>query len=192
MGGYGSGQRWRKKRTAESCRSIDTADLRRWGWLAAPGERAGVLTWRSGFGGLPRSTADCDLDLTADGGAIRLRYTLDRHPGEAFDYRVRLVTTPCRLGGRRWWFVCPLVRGEKACGRRVRKVFLKGRYFGCRHCHDLTYKSRQESDARAYALARLGPDGIRPTKWKKVGDLGVMMAAIRIMQKRYARPLRFC
>ena len=32
---------------------------------------------------------------------------------------------------------------------------------------------------------------IRPTKWKKVGDLGVMMEALTILQKRYARPLRF-
>jgi hypothetical protein len=26
------------------------------------------------------------------------------------DYKVRLVTTKPNYGGRRWWFICPLVR----------------------------------------------------------------------------------
>ncbi len=73
----------------------------------------------------------------------------------------------------------------------MRKLYLAGRYFGCRHCHDLTYRSRQRSDRRAYALARRGVGAIRPTQWKTVGDLGVMMQALDILQKRYARPLRF-
>ena len=31
-----------------------------------------------------------------------------------------------------------------ACGRRVAKLYLRHRYFLCRHCHDLTYASRQQ------------------------------------------------
>lgn len=44
------------------------------------------------------------------------------------------------------------------CGRRVRRLYLVGRYFGCRHCHALTYTSTQQSDARVYAAADGGID----------------------------------
>jgi hypothetical protein len=38
----------------------------------------------------------------------------------------------------------------------VRKLYLSGKYFGCRHCHNLTYRSCQESDSRVYAAIRGG------------------------------------
>ncbi len=188
MGGYGSGARWRKKRAAETCLSIDTADLRRRGWLA-PGTRAERVTWPAAPPWRQASEVECELDVADRGGTLRLRYEAVAS-GERLDYPVALVTTPCRYGGLRWWFVCPLARGDAGCGRRARKLYLKGPYFGCRHCHDLTYRCRQRSDARAYDLARRGLDAIRPTKWKSVGDLGVMMAALTILQKRFDRPLR--
>ena len=42
------------------------------------------------------------------------------------------------------------------CNRRVAKLYLPpgGRYFGCRLCHGLTYKSAQEHDKRVDALRR--------------------------------------
>ncbi len=40
-----------------------------------------------------------------------------------------------------------------SCERRVAKVYLKGRYFLCRHCHNLTYSSQQEARRQA-ALRR--------------------------------------
>jgi hypothetical protein len=63
------------------------------------------------------------------------------------DYRVRLVTTRPRFGGLRWWFVCLLIVNGRPCSRRVGKLYLPphGRYFGCRHCHDLTYATCQAS-----------------------------------------------
>ena len=191
MGGFGSGERWRKKRTVEGCWSLDTTTFRRWGWLGSPGSRAGTLGWGAATGGRYEAEVRYELEIGENAGSVRLRYEPTRIPGEPLDYRVPLVATPCRLGGRRWWFVCPLTRDGQGCGRRARKLFLVGRYFGCRACHDLTYRSRQRSDARAYALARRGVDAIRPTRGQKVGDLGVMMHALTILQKRYARPLRF-
>ncbi len=58
--------------------------------------------------------------------------------------------------GVRWWFVCPLVVNDRACQRRVGKLYLPGggRYDGCRHCYDLTYTSSQESDKRVSQLLR--------------------------------------
>jgi hypothetical protein len=57
----------------------------------------------------------------------------------------------------RWWFVCPLVVNGRPCNRRVGKLYLPGasRYFGCRHCYDLTYTSCQEHDKRVDRLRKL-------------------------------------
>lgn len=155
MGGYGSGERWQKKRTVEGCWFLDTTTFRRWGWFGSPDSRAGTLGWGAVTGGRHEAEVRYELEIGEDAGSVRLRYELTRSPRESLDYRVPLVTTPCRLGGRRWWFVCSLVRNGQGCGRRARKLFLVGRYFGCRACHDLTYRSRQRSDARAYSLDSL-------------------------------------
>lgn len=190
MGGFGSGERLWKKRTTESCPAIDTADLRRWGWLGADGGWTGRLTWGRGIDGELTHTVGYELHVGGAGAALRLRYESAREPGEAIVYRVALEATPCRYGGRRWWFRCPLSRDGVPCRRRVRKVYLCGRYFGCRHCHDLTYRSRQRSDARVYALARRGLDALRPAGRQSVCELGVMMKALTLLRKRFDRPLR--
>jgi hypothetical protein len=89
-------------------------------------------------------------------------------PKERVDYQIQLVATGCNFGGLRWWFLCPLRRKGVNCGRRVEKLFLpsKGfvippRYFGCRHCHELTYASTQTSDRRVFAAVRSGVDLIK-------------------------------
>jgi hypothetical protein len=40
------------------------------------------------------------------------------------------VTTRPHLGGLRWWFVCPLIVGGCACGRRCAKLYLHGQFLG--------------------------------------------------------------
>jgi hypothetical protein len=72
---------------------------------------------------------------------------------EDVSYAVPLSWTPCNFGGWRPWFVCPGVVEGVSCGRRVAKLYLKGRYFLCRHCHDLAYSSQQEAHRHA-ALRR--------------------------------------
>jgi hypothetical protein len=53
-----------------------------------------------------------------------------------------------------------LLANEKACGRRVGKVYLPnwGRYFGCRHCYGLTYASCQKSHKDDAFLRRMGAE----------------------------------
>jgi hypothetical protein len=77
---------------------------------------------------------------------IRLHYSRTWGEAEA-DFRVRLTTTPLPWGGVRWWFICPLTVNGRSCWRRCGKLYLPpgGRYFGCRLCYDLTYKSAQEA-----------------------------------------------
>ena len=78
---------------------------------------------------------------------VRFQYTTaDDNSGEKteYDYKVRLTTTPCNLGGVRYWFVCPLSKSGVYCGRRVAKLYKApgANYFGCRHCYNLSYESR--------------------------------------------------
>jgi hypothetical protein len=83
--------------------------------------------------------------------AVKLSY-LVRPSGTGYRkedvcYTVVLDWTPCNFGWERPWFLCPGNVNGVACGRRVAKLYLRGRYFLCRHCHDLTYASRQQRSA---------------------------------------------
>lgn len=70
--------------------------------------------------------------------------------GEYIKYDIRLDTTPYNYGGKRYWFLCPV------CGKRVGKLYLlpEGRYFACRACNNLTYRSSKEHDARVDAMIK--------------------------------------
>lgn len=182
MGGFGSGQRWSKKRTVESCDAIDTAALRRWK-LLVPGVagRTGTLHWGRGE---DRSSVAYVLTVGRSAGVLRLAYGVGL-PRVHLDYSVRLVTTPCHLGGVRWWLICPLVRDTVACGRRVRKLYRRGSYFGCRSCHGLAYRSSQQSDSRVYALARAGLDAMPQPGAASVKQLGLALKALALMRRRW-------
>jgi hypothetical protein len=58
---------------------------------------------------------------------------------------VPLDWTACNFGGKRPWFLCPGVVGDKRCGRRVAVLYGPGRYFLCRHCYDLGYESQRDN-----------------------------------------------
>jgi hypothetical protein len=91
---------------------------------------------------------------------IRLFYTITR-TSERVDYKIQLTTTEPNFGGLRWWFICPLCVNGQACHKRVRKLYLPhyAKYYGCRHCYDLAYRSSQESDKRVYWL-RNNPEAL--------------------------------
>jgi hypothetical protein len=176
VGGPGSGNwvRWGPaKRRVEQCDDLDTAFLRRNGWLRPGAVLTGPVRWTYSPGGtVSQLTLTTDLSDPA-APAAHLSYTLG---GEAIAYPVRLVTTRPHYGGARWWFLCPLRRGTMPCGRRVRKLYRASRYFGCRGCHDLTYRSRQEHDARVSQLMR-NPEAIRHLL--RAGDGRAMLLAAK-------------
>jgi hypothetical protein len=99
---------------------------------------------------------------------VRLQYNLIDSHGvrKEFDYKVELTTSHCNLGGYRYWFICPLIREGAGCGRRVGVLYQGGSYFGCRHCYDLTYTSRNRS--RSY---RFYPPRIALETFKKIEEL---------------------
>jgi len=82
---------------------------------------------------------------TGDGRVhyVRFKYT---YGDQSFDYKAFLDTTLCHYGGERYWFLCPFRKADgKQCKKRVGVLYLKGDYFACRHCHKLTYKTRNLS-----------------------------------------------
>jgi hypothetical protein len=150
MGGAGSGNHyhwWRgtKKPTVEDCRRLEANRWMREGILKAAVRHWGSWAWyRDSAKTEQTASIGYEVNTVDSPPCIRLFYTVGT-PGEALDYRVGLVTTRPRFGGLRWWFVCPLAVNGRPCGRRVAKLYLRGKYFGCRHCHGLTYTSCQES-----------------------------------------------
>jgi hypothetical protein len=84
----------------------------------------------------------CNLDVETTPDAIELFYTISRNslPGEKVHIKIALSRTACNYGGECLWFRCP----SRGCGRRVARLYLAGKYFLCRHCHDLAYSSQRE------------------------------------------------
>jgi hypothetical protein len=150
MGIPGSGNFDRgKKETVEESLCIDANYWGREGIIRAGSRLSGSQRWTYHSG--DSFHVDFVMDtLDADHSSVWLWYSwvwkVSRKQDAAV-YQVALTTTRPHYGGLRWWFVCPLVLNGRACGRRVAKLYLppSGRYFGCRHCHDLTYTSCQQS-----------------------------------------------
>lgn len=136
---------WSNKQEADSLKQVSVWFLRKHGYLNH-GWKSGTVTWsRNG-------EEDGNISIQSSVGEgeqhIRFIYTqTDRDTGEKkdFDYEIPLTVTPCNYGGVRYWFVCPWYVNGKYCGRRIGVLYLGGKHFACRHCHDLTYNSRNLS-----------------------------------------------
>jgi hypothetical protein len=138
---------WDKKDTVEDCRSVSISFLKKGDYFC--GYRSGGIVWKNHYGeeissiGVAVSTMDGD-------NYVQFQYTTtNRNTGEKtkYDYKVRLTTTPCNFGGIRYWFICPLSKNGIYCGRKVAKLYKApgADYFGCRHCYNLSYESRNET-----------------------------------------------
>jgi hypothetical protein len=163
MGGIGSGNReprWNKKGVVEDCLCLNANVWMRAGILKAGVRKTGFWGWTYSDGSQSDVRYEvCTYDLSRPG--LRLRYSRKPNgagPPEEADYLVPLTTTRQWNGGVRWWFRCPLRVGGRPCNRRVAKLYLprRGRHFGCRRCHNLTYRSCQENHKQD-AFDRLMP-----------------------------------
>jgi hypothetical protein len=133
MGGPGSGNHGRcgAKSTTDDYRTLDVR-------LCA---RAGVL--RHGYRGGWQWSRDGETVASIRMRTEHDRVILARSGGDEWkdeQYPVRIVHTPCNLGGSRPWFICPAI----GCGRRV-AILYGGGIFACRYCYQLTYASSRES-----------------------------------------------
>jgi hypothetical protein len=149
MGGPGSG-RWVHAATKPTVEGSYSVDSRKWtkDLIIQPhGCWIGSLSWRNPDTQAVLSSINVEISCQENFGTARLKYTRTQYDGETdeLDYQVRLVTTRPHLGGLRWWFICPLIHGGISCARRVAKLYRRTKYFGCRKCLGLTYRSSQEA-----------------------------------------------
>ena len=158
MGGFGSGNwyRFEKKSTVEDSLTLGIREFRE---RLYP-DSSGTFTWTWASG----NKSSIGYRITGDDEpTITLNYR--RQDSEDVEIPIRLQTTPTNFGGERWWFICPLIVNGVVCNRRVGKLYLPpgARYFGCRKCHDLTYRSSQEAHQAERLFTGLGRDlGLDP------------------------------
>ena len=115
-------------------------DIKKYG-----GYKVTVITW--GDNGSKGSILAV-INLTTYEKYVRFKYTLTdpiTQEMEKVNYKILLLETPCNYGKTRYWFECPLCHK-----RRVGVLYKCGDYFGCRHCHNLTYSSRNENKKYKY------------------------------------------
>lgn len=165
MGGIGSGRRHQGgKDTTSDMRWLDIRLLQRDG-LLTPG-RAFCWHWTRN----DEEVASIQMQTEVDHVILNYRSRSNGGEWQPMEYPIYLAWTPCHLGGRRAWFLCP----ARGCGRRVAILF-GGSIFACRHCHQLAYACQRETnDNRAMRRAetirrRLGwkagianPEGGKP------------------------------
>jgi len=156
MGGMGSGNwcRFDKKTTVEESLTVAMRDFR--GRIYPHSSGAFTWTWAGGNKssiGYFVTRGGCDSPA---GPTITLHYRW--RDSEDVRISVHLQTTPTQFGGERWWFTCPLIVGGVACNRRAGKLHLPpgAKYFGCRKCHGLTYRSCQEAHQEERLFASIG------------------------------------
>jgi hypothetical protein len=182
MGSYRSG-RWgfhTKADAVEDCWVLDLGELTRHGTFT-PGY-TGTLRWLRGKEEVS-SLGYVVCPGSAGGLVLTLRYRITR-TGESVDLPVRLETTKPHFGGVRWWGRCPLIVNEVPCRRRVLKLYLPpgARYYGCRHCYRLTYRSAQEHDKRVDFL-RKNPEALAAIVNNPKAALdGKLILAMKAMQ----------
>lgn len=134
------------KSEADSLKKISTNFLKKHSYFI--GSYYGIMTWTINNNPENKSSVGLESRITNDDSYIRIYYTqTDNYSGEKkdFDYKIPLTTTPCRYGGKRYWFICPMSRNDMYCGKRVGTIYKNGDYFACRHCYNLTYVSRNAS-----------------------------------------------
>ena len=127
-----------------------------------PGSRmSGRIDWTFGRTGQPAGAVRYEAQLALPNAYLRLYFTV-RDPvsgaGRSIEQEIGLTTTRPRLGGVRWWFICPHL------GARVGRLHLPpgSTQFAARRVHDLRYacqtENRHQRAARRASklIARLG------------------------------------
>ena len=119
----------RKKRLIEETINIDMRDL------TAKGFKYG--TSMSG----KLSVNDTDISaVMINSDYMTLRYQCMTDGGwEKVKQEINLDWVDCRYGSKRAYFLCP------ECGERTLVLYNRGKYFYCRKCNKLAYRSQYEN-----------------------------------------------
>ena len=169
----------RKATVEESC-DLKITRLKEWGMLT--GCQSTTITWTSSMTG-KQTTAYVTVDVTG-GPYVELTYSLPDREGNTTpcNFKADLVTTPCNLGGVRYWFDCPW------CGRCVGDLYLAPgeRNFGCRHCNNLSYRSRNREAVEALGHTSRQIDKLRGEikRWTWRGRPTRKVRRLRALERR--------
>jgi len=84
---------------------------------------------------------------------ITLSYYIN---GEFVISPLPVSSSPAYFGNKRYWVLCPAYKNGRICLKRSYKLYLpkNAKYFCCRECHELTYKSVQTRDKRVEELLK--------------------------------------
>jgi hypothetical protein len=133
MGGLGSGTwyRFNKKALTDHYRAIEVQQV-----YNAGARHMGIpFLWT--WGALQGAENPVTIELSPNRKQLTVSYGWYQNGHiEQIQYCILFTYTPCNYGGYRPWFLCP------HCGRRVGKLYLGGKYFLCRHCYNLAYRSQ--------------------------------------------------
>ena len=143
--------------TVGDCKRLSTQFFRKHGYYNK-GFSSGRLKWsRDGV-----ETGSIQFAMSTSPGMEYLHlcytYTSSDNVKAQMDYQVKLTSTSCYYGGKRWWFICSITANGQPCSRRVGALYLCGKYFGCRHCHNLTYSSCKNSHSMDRLFREIGID----------------------------------
>lgn len=161
MGGIFSG-RWhahQRRQTVEECWHLDIDAIMRYLNSDADSMETGfktVLGYNAGsefhvvLNVSLRSFKLLDEEFS---GRLILTYAIE---GEVVQTLIPLSTLVPHFGGVRYRMHCPSKSVAGSCYKPVFKLYLpiRKRYFLCRQCHDLTYRSVQEHDKRIDELLK--------------------------------------
>lgn len=149
MGGYSSGRyRTRNRGNLDSAIRLDIRAMRRQGFLKPGAIISGVQRWTWVATDEETGSVSVTVNLADPAaGFVVVRFTLN---GDPRVQEIRLVSTPMRYGGRRYYFECPRQF------RRCEVMPLVGGMFASRQAHRMTYASQ--------SLDRLGR--LRERSWK--------------------------
>ncbi len=191
MGRY----RWSQRGLTDECLTLSTVELaRRRVSKIGPGD-VGIITWKNDQGEIT-SYIDFFVQLTSQNQLVlQLMYDWTDPSSRAklpVKCPVRLTTTTSpNFGGLRYWFLCPLVTNGQPCQRRVGRLYLPagGRYFGCRMCYNLNYRSQREHNKRIDALMKPPLDKLHwmlrsPNPFQRFEALTLLLCKLRELSKK--------
>ncbi len=152
-----------KRKTVEECLYLDTSFLKDKRYLIHDEVHTRIIHWKYKYSD-KMPNIGIGISLRPNNEHIYPFYTINPNSPqeEKIHYMIHLESTPCFYGGKRWWFLCPVIKDGKPCRRRVAHLYSNGKYFVCRHCFNLTYRTCQESNNRIKKLRN------HPRKIKKM------------------------
>jgi len=132
MGNHCSGRKALRNCTDEYC-SIRIGDWKRRG-LLTPGQQ---FNWQWRQNGEPVG----NIHIATEVDQIKVGYTCPdtNNQSQCHEYPIKLQTSVLARGGIRYWLTCP------GCARRMSILYFGGKYFACRICYKLNYRSQRAS-----------------------------------------------